>query len=263
MSERFPGNHRVLAVANIAGSAGKTTTVVTLASLLAEQGRRVLVVDLDGQANASTWLGVEQPAATTADVLLKRSPVEDVVVETSVAGVSLLPADEGLYGLDQQIAASPSVGSEQRLRVALRRVRDEHDVVLLDCPGAINSATFAALIAADAVLSVVMPTVKELEGVPKLAGIVEEVVEAYGGDLSLRAVIPCAVPPASAGKMYAEAVAMLHEDMPELATPSVRRSVRVAEAYAHRIPLPAWAARAEATQDYRAVLEWLIERGLA
>lgn len=259
---RFPGNQPSrIAVANVAGSAGKTTTVVSLATLLAQSGKQVLVIDLDGQANATKWLGVEEPELTTASILLKQANIEDVVTETSVEGVRLLPGDSTLLGIDQQITATPSVGRELRLKLALKQA-EVYDVVLMDCPGGMNTATFSALMAADHVLSVVMPSVKEMEGIPKLEGIVEEIVEAYDSNLSLSAVIPCAVPPANAGRAYGEAMDMLRAGCPDILTPEIRRSVKVAEAYARPAPLPVHAPTADVTQDYRDVLVWLASKGI-
>lgn len=259
---RFPGNQPSrIAVANVAGSAGKTTTVVTLATLLAQSGKQVLVIDLDGQANATKWLGVEEPELTTASLLLKQADLEDIVVDTCVDGVRLLPADDTLLGIDQQIAATPAAGRELRLKRALKRA-GEYDVVLMDCPGAMNTATFSALIAADHVLSVVMPSVKEMEGIPKLEGIVEEIVETYEIELALSAVIPCAVPPSNAGKVYQDAMDLLREGCPDTVTPQIRRSVKVAEAYARPTPLPVNAPTADVTQDYRDVLAWLTSKGI-
>lgn len=264
MTKRFPGNHPVaLAVANMAGSAGKTTTVVTLASLIAQQGGRVLVIDLDGQTNATTWLGAEEATLTSGHVMLKQASAQEVIVDTKFDGISLMPATDMLFTIDQQMAATPAVGKELRLRTALRKVRHDFDVILMDCPGSMNTATLSALLAADHVLSVVQPTIKELEGVPKIQAVVEDIVDSYGMDLSLGAVIPCNVPPANAGRAYQQALEMLHDALPELATPPVRRSVKLVEAYGAHVPLPEWARKDGATQDYRAVLDWLTEKGIA
>ena len=88
----------ILTLANQAGSAGKTTSAVSLAALLAEAGHSVLLVDSDAQANASTWLGVDEPGLTTGDVLLKRAAAADAIVDTEVENLRLLPANDRLDG---------------------------------------------------------------------------------------------------------------------------------------------------------------------
>ena len=250
----------VVPVANQAGSAGKTTTVVTLAALLAEAGRRVLVVDLDGQANATAWLGVNPDTVTTTagDVMLRRRDLADAVVPTNTPGVRLVPSSPEMDAAAVEL--SRVTGGEQRLRLALVDVTDV-DVVLLDCPGALSVVTIAAMVAATAVVTVTAPTAKELAGVPRLEETVAEVAEAYNPQLMLAGIVPCIVP-SNAGALYAEALAMLTDAYPGITTPSVRRSVRAPEAYAQEVPLPAHAPREPVTDDYRAVLGYLQGKGV-
>ena len=123
-------------------------------------------------------------------------------------------------------------------------------------------ATFAALVASDAVVTVTQPTSKELEGISALEGTIAEVAEDFDKDLELGAIVPCIVPPASSGALYADAVAQLREAYGDLVTPNVRRSVKAAGAYSHREPLPVFAPREGVTRDYAAVLDALVERGV-
>lgn len=183
----------VVPVANQAGSAGKTTTVVTLAALLADAGTRVLVVDLDGQANATTWLGVapENLQATAADVLLRRASTGEAIQDTNTDRVRLLGSSAAM---DASAADLTRVtGGEQRLRMALTSLVDI-DVVLIDCPGALSVVTVAAMVAATSVLTVTAPTAKELAGVPRVEDTVTEVAEAYNPGLRLAGIVPCIVP---------------------------------------------------------------------
>jgi chromosome partitioning protein len=254
----------VVPIANQAGSAGKTTTVVTVAVVLSLRGCRVLLVDADPQSNASLWLGVHDPDLTIGDVLLKRAPLADAVVETSVAGLSLLPASPALDG--DALALARSLGGEQRLRQSLdawtEDVENPPDVVLIDCPGAMSILTVAALVAATSVITVTQPTFKELEGLPKMEETIAEVAGAYKPGLTLAAVVPCIVPPSTAGAVYSGTMAVLQETYGELITPSVRRSARVPEAYAQKAPLPIHAPNEPVTADYEAVTQRLGELGV-
>lgn len=250
----------VVPVANQAGSAGKTTTVVTLAALLADAGTRVLVVDLDGQANATTWLGVapQDLQVTAGDVLLRRATTGEAIRDTNTDRVRLLGSSTAM---DASAADLTRVtGGEQRLRLALTGLVDV-DVVLIDCPGALSVVTVAAMVAATSVLTVTAPTAKELAGVPRLEDTVTEVAEAYNPGLRLAGIVPCIVP-SNGGLLYTQALDLLTADYPHLVTAPVRRSVRAPEAYAQGVPLPTHAPREPITSDYRAVLTQLRDRGV-
>lgn len=248
----------VVAVANAAGSAGKSTTVVTLAALLGEKGRRVLVVDGDAQATATSWLGVSEPDRTVGDVLHRECSLAEATVATQTNGVSLVPADRRLDA--QMVALATAPGKEVRLQRALAEV--DADVVLIDCPGAIGTMTVSAMTASSSVLTVTQPTLKEINGIPELIEVVDEVIEYFRPALRLAGIVPCIVPPASGGRLYTEAQDLLHETWPDLVTPPVRRTIRVPESFAAHEPLPAYAARDQVTADYRVVLDWLTERGV-
>lgn len=247
----------MVAVVNDAGSAGKTTTVVTLAAILAARGRRVCVVDLDSQANATRWLGLDPDLLelTMADLLLRRAEPEQVLVPTNTAGVTLLPASAALKS--HRIELGRITGAEQRLRMAL--AGHDADVVLIDCQaGAGELLPVAAMVAATHVITVTLPATKEMEGIPRVEEMVAEVADAYNPDLTLAAIVPCKVPPANRGRIYTEAMRLLRTAYGPLVTPSVRDSVTAVAAYDHRQPLPAHAATAAVTSDYEAVADHLI-----
>lgn len=253
---------QILTIAGQGGSAGKTSTAVTLAALLARQGRQVLVVDLDLQANATAWFGVvpAEVEHSVGEVLLRQVPLPQALVETNTAGVRLLPASRDLGG--DTIQLQRERGPEQRLRVAFRELPDDIDVVILDCPGSMSTLTIAALLVCDAVITTSTPGSKEIEGVSAFMETIAETADVYGLDLELDAIVPCDVPPANAGRMYQEALNLLRRGFPGLVTHPVRRSVRVPESAAHRVPLPEHAFSDGVTQDYRQVLADLIGRGL-
>lgn len=253
---------RIVPIGNQAGSVGKTTTTVALAALLAEAGQRVLVVDFDAQANATSFLGVDpdQLSASIGDVLLKRASLLDALVETSAPGVQLLPASRRL---DADVFDLQNVtGREMRLRNALRDAPDHLDVVLVDCPGSMSLLTIAALVVATGVITVTLPSGKELEGIPRFEDTIADVAEAYNPGLRLGAVIPCIVPPANSGRLYQDALAMLSDAYGELVTPPVRKSVKAPEASSHRLPVPVYAPTEPITEDYRAVLKHLEQAGI-
>lgn len=249
---------RTIAIANAAGSAGKSTTTVTLAALLAREGQRVLVIDGDAQATATFWLGVDTPAYTVGDVLHRRCKLADAITTTNTAGVSLLPATAAVDS--DVIQLTSTRGGEQRMRLALAEAKN-YDLALVDCPGSINAVTLSALVAADSVITVTAPTLKEMGGIPQIEEIIADLAEAYNSSLALRAIIPCSVP-RNAGKGYDDMMALLTESYAQLVTPSIRRTVRVMESHGNRSPLPAHAPNDGVTHDYEQALAWLNERGV-
>lgn len=248
---------RIIAVANAAGSAGKTTTVVSLAGLYAKVGRTVLVVDADAQANATRWLGVDPAEVryTTAHVLLNRTPLDEAVVVSPLmeGRIRVLPGGQGLD--DVPVLLPTMTGGEQRLRFALTDV--EADVVLIDCPGFISVITVAAFVAADEVLTVTQPTMKESQGISDLAVVINEVREAYNPRLTLRGVVPCMVPPTAGGRVYSDVLQLLEKTYTSLITPAVRRSAMVPESYTYNEPPTVYQPRHKVSTDYEAVLGWL------
>jgi len=250
---------RTVAVVKDAGSSGATTTIVTVATLLAQRGSRVLVVDLDPQANASQWLGVVDPPASAADVLLHRATLAEAVRGANVAGVQVLAAGADLK--TARIELGRVLGPELRLRRALEHAAV--DVILIDCQaGAGELLPLSAIIAADAVLTVTFPGPKEIGGVPRVEGIVAEVAQAYGTSVGLAAVIPCAVPAANRGRLYGQALQSLRDSYGALVTPAVRHSVVAAEAFAATTPLPVYAPTAGVVQDYRDIVAHLQAAGV-
>ncbi|MDR1387372.1 MAG: ParA family protein [Propionibacteriaceae bacterium] len=250
----------VVAIGNAAGSAGKTTTAVSLAAL-AGADRRVLVVDADAQATATQWLGAGPRAVSLGDVLLKQAEPRAAVIETSTPGVWLLPAASRLDG--QVKEWERQIGAEQRLRRILDDVAADFDLVLIDLPGQISTMTVAGLVASDKALAVTRPTLKEINGVARFLTAVDEIRDAFARDTPATAgVIVCEVPPPNAGGLYAAAVQLAQETWPDLVGPTVRRSVRVPDSFAAGRPLPAVFPAAPVTADHRLVLDWLTARGI-
>lgn len=247
------------AIVNDSGSAGKTTSAVTLAALLAERRVNTLLVDNDPQGNATLFAGAEAvPGKTMAEVLLEERTLEEVIVPSAVEHLSVAPAMRSLNGA--VVALTRDFGGEQRIRVALQGLGERFEAVIIDCPGSASVLTVAGLVAADTVLAVAQPTLKELEGLPALEETITKVASLYNPGLKLSAVIPCIVPPPSAGALYADGLAQIRELYGDLVTPPVRRSVRVPEAYSRRLPLTVYAPLEQASYDYQTVLEDLIAR---
>ncbi len=159
----------VYAIANQKGGVGKTTTAVNVAACIAEAGYETLLVDVDAQANATVGLGVPKDSAPNVyDLLMGEAVFDDVVRDTAVEHLSLLPAHADLAGATVELPRQP--GSERRLADALAPVRDRFAYVLLDCPPSLGPLTVNALVAADKVIVPVQTEYFALEG---LAGLLD------------------------------------------------------------------------------------------
>jgi chromosome partitioning protein len=159
---------RVMAVANQKGGVGKTTTAVNLGACLADQGYRVLVVDLDPQGNASTGLGINirDLHGSMYDVILHDLPIEDCVEATSVRNLFCAPSSLDLAGAEIELV--PAFSRELRLRRALDEVRDDYDFVLIDCPPSLGLLTVNGLAAATEVVVPIQCEYYALEGLGQL-----------------------------------------------------------------------------------------------
>jgi chromosome partitioning protein len=165
---------RVIAVANQKGGVGKTTTTVNLGAAIAEHGKRVLLIDLDPQANASTGLGINPRAIEYSmyDVLLGDTPLEDTIEPAAdVKGLFVAPSSLDLAGAEIELV--PGFNRERRLIDALAPIRDDYDYVFIDCPPSLGLLTINALVAANEVLVPIQCEYYALEGVGQLVGNVD------------------------------------------------------------------------------------------
>jgi chromosome partitioning protein len=247
---------RVIAITNQKGGTGKTTTAVNLAAALGELRRRVLVLDLDPQANASAWLGIRDAAGGDDGLLDALIAEEDgalagLVRPTSAPGVEVIPASNQLARAERHLAEA--LGGEKILSNLVRRLPPRRwDYLLIDCPPALGQLTINALAAA---LEILVPVEASMMAVAALASLVRTVAKArqrLNPDLVFCGIFPCRV---DARTLLArDVVAALRERFPAdaLAT-AIRETVRLREAWAHSLPIALYAPASSGTEDYRSL----------
>ena len=163
---------KIIAITNQKGGVGKTTTAVNLSACVAAQGKRVLLVDIDPQGNATSGLGKnEYEGPTVYDVLIGEAEAREAVVETGFGPLNLMPTAIELAGAEIELVAVEN--REQLLKNALSSLRDEYDYVFIDCPPSLSLLTLNALTAADSVLIPIQCEYYALEGVGQLVNTVK------------------------------------------------------------------------------------------
>jgi len=183
-----PPTSRIIAITNQKGGVGKTTTAVNLAAALADAGRRVLLLDLDPQANTSSGLGISGDAypATTYEVLIGHANASEAAIPTEIDGLMLIPAARRLVGAELELTTLDD--REYRLRRSLDPV-DGYDIILMDCPPSLGLLTLNALTATRSVLIPIQCEYFALEGLGSLMHTIRRVQESLNPDLFIEGVL--------------------------------------------------------------------------
>ena len=256
-----PTRARLIAVANQKGGVGKTTTVINLATTLAQTGCRVLLVDVDPQANLTSGLGLRgqrAPGGTTYEALLTdtASP-ESFLLPTSLPTMFLMPADRNLTGAEIEMVSLPE--RENRLRRVLEPLRERFDFAFIDCPPSLGLLTLNALVAADSVLIPLHCEYFALEGLADLVGTMRRVRSALNTSLDIEGVLLTMYDErTNLGQLVARDVREFFGE--KVFNTIIPRNVRLAEAPSHGIPAVLYDARSRGAVSYVALAKELIAR---
>jgi chromosome partitioning protein len=249
---------RTIAIVNQKGGSCKTTTAVNLAATLAERGRRVALLDLDPQYSATTWYAVPNPGKGVLDLFAHPDEVrlEDLLHETGVPNVSIIPSSVWLVGAEKALAGEP--GAETLLRHKLKEFPTSvFDYFLVDCPPNLTILSINALAAVREVLVPVEGHVMGLHGLAQLCRTVDVVCKRLNPEICITGILPCRVDQRTNHSL--EVVEKLRAKFPDKIYKTViRENVRLAECPSMGEPITFYAPECAGAQDYRQLAEEVI-----
>jgi len=242
---------RTIAVTNYKGGSAKTTTTVNLAAALGELGYRVLVIDIDPQGSSSAWLGVEGAVDGIAEAIDGRTPLAELLYETTAPGVVLVPASPSIVVSDPEQETQVALGFMR----AMDALPALWDVVLVDCPPSLGYLAIAPLTVCHEALVPVEARILAVAGLTSLIETMKRVQRRLNPRLRLAGVVACRVNRTSHARAIVE---RLRNEYPEsFLTTTIRESIRLAEAPSFQLPITLFAPSSSGAADYRALAQEL------
>jgi chromosome partitioning protein len=250
---------KILAIGNQKGGVGKTTTAINLAACLALDGLKILLVDCDPQANATSGLGVQRDENRHSiyDVLMGDSPAAQVILPTEIDNLSLLPGSKNLTGANIELAAADD--RALRLRAALEPIQPNYDLIILDCPPALDLLTLNSLAAADSLIVPMQAEYFALEGISELVSTLERIRGAVNPRLIIEGVLLTMYDDrTNLAQQVTDTLREFFKD--RLFKTVIPRNIRLAEAPSHGKPVALYDARSRGAEAYFDLAAEFMER---
>ncbi|CAM5197488.1 Chromosome partitioning protein OS=Ureibacillus acetophenoni OX=614649 GN=SAMN05877842_105200 PE=4 SV=1 [Ureibacillus acetophenoni] len=251
---------RIIAITNQKGGVGKTTTSVNLSACLAYLGKKVLLIDIDPQGNATSGVGINKGETQHCiyDVLIDDEDIRNVIKETKVENLSLVPATISLAGAEVELVST--ISREVRLKHALDEVKDRYDYVIIDCPPSLGLLTINALTAADAVIIPVQCEFYALEGLSQLLSTVRLVQKHLNQELYIDGVVLTMLDArTNLGIQVIEEVKKYFQD--KVYKSIIPRNVRLSEAPSHGEPIIIYDPKSRGAEIYLELAREVIKNG--
>ena len=251
---------RIIAIANQKGGVGKTTTSVNLSACIAYLGKKVLLIDIDPQGNASSGIGISKGELETCiyDVLIDDEPVENVIIHSKVENLHVLPATISLAGAEIELVST--ISRELRLKNALESIKDKYDFIIIDCPPSLGLLTINSLTAADAVIIPVQCEYYALEGLSQLLSTIRLVQKHLNKTLMIDGVLLTMLDArTNLGLQVIEEVKKYFQD--KVYKTVIPRNVRLSEAPSHGEPIIIYDSRSRGAEVYLELAREVIKHG--
>lgn len=249
----------VIAVTNQKGGVGKTTTAVNLSYSLAKMGKKVLLIDFDPQGNATSGLGIDKQELTTSmvDVITERVNLAEAVMETKYKNLSMVPTVAQLANTEVELAQADR--RFVRLKTAIDSIKDNYDIVIIDCPPSLSLLTVNGLIAAKYVILPVQAEFYALEGLGQLLETMKLVRKATNPSLELLGVLTTMMD--SRTTLSSQVHEEIKKHFPgKVFETTIPRNIRLAEAPSHGVPVGAYDKFSKGARSYKALAKEVLKR---
>lgn len=251
---------RIIAVANQKGGVGKTTTSTNLSACLAEQGKKVLVIDIDPQGNATSGLGIDKNSLenTVYDMIIGECILEDCIVREPLKNLSVLPSNVNLSGAEIDL-----IGVENRefiLKEKIGTIKEEYEYIIIDCPPSLNILTVNAMTTADTVLVPIQCEYYALEGLTQLIHTINLVKERLNPNLEMEGVVFTMYD--SRTNLSLEVVENVKNNLKQnIYKTIIPRNIRLAEAPSHGMPITIYDPKSAGAENYRLLAKEVMNYG--
>ena len=245
---------RIIAVANQKGGVGKTTTTINLSACLAEQGEKVLVIDMDPQGNTTSGFGVDKNDLddTIYELLIGESDVQECIIENVMENLSLIPSNVNLSGAEIELIGVNR--KEYILREQIHPLRDQYDFIIIDCPPSLSILTINSMTTADSVLVPIQCEYYALEGLSQLMHTITLVKKRLNPELEMEGVVFTMID--ARRNLSLQVVENVRANLKEnVYNTIIPRNVRLAEAPSHGMPINLYDPRSVGAESYRMLAE--------